>query len=96
MKKAANLWGECMTKTAETDKNAALPRQIFQPIHSDLLDSLSSQADNMTADQERPAWKLSSAPRRLSVIARTTATLFRTQQTQLPLSSFVQRLQRTR
>jgi hypothetical protein len=85
-----------MNKIDQTDKKVALPRQIFQPIHSDLLDSLSSQADNMTANQDRPAWKLSNAPGRLSVIARTTATLFRTQQTQIPLSSFVQRLQRTR
>jgi hypothetical protein len=85
-----------MSKTEHTTEESALPREIFQPIQSDLLDALSSQADTMIADQERPAWKLSNAPGRLSVIARTTATLFRTQQTQIPLSSFVQRLQRTR
>jgi hypothetical protein len=85
-----------MSKTAHTSEKSALPREVFQPIQSDLLDALSSQADTMTADQERPTWNLSNAPGRLSVIARTTATLFRTQQTQIPLSSFVHRLQRTR
>lgn len=85
-----------MSKTVQKSEETALLREVFQPIHSDLLDALSSQADTMIADQERPAWKLSNTPGRLSVIARTTATLFRTQQTQIPLSSFVQRLQRTR
>jgi hypothetical protein len=81
-----------MEKTAKTKVLPALPPQVFEPIHQDLVDALIDQADTIVAERARRAREAAQRPRRVSILARTTATLLRMPQSQMPLSSFVHRL----
>lgn len=84
-----------MKKTVQAEGSTVLPRQ-FEPIHNGLLDSLSTQADHITAEQERVGWKAAGPGPEPTVFQRTTATLWRMQQTHVPISAFVRRLNRGR
>lgn len=84
-----------MKKTIHTKGSTVLPRQ-FEPIHNDLLDNLSTQADHITAEQERCGWKAAGPGPELNVFQRTRATLSRMQQTHVPLTALVRRLNRAR
>jgi hypothetical protein len=83
-----------MNKTETQGSAQARSHASFEPIQGDLINALLTQADGIVAERARLARKLAEKPARRSVLARTTATLVQLSQTQVPLSSFVQILNR--
>ncbi len=75
--------------------NKGTSRDVFEPIHTDLLDTLSSQADIIAAQRRLRERMLADQPVARSGWGRTTATLLRVQTYHAPLSSFVNILQRS-